>query len=98
MDPAGRYRGPAFFSQGFRHFFFGASLQPAVAMLVLIGFLSGSIPIPGSLGAVDWPIHSLLFGYAGAVIGGFPLMVIPSWTGRFPRSWWPQPTFPFPCS
>ena len=88
MDPAARYRGPAFFSQGFRPFFFGASLWAAIAMLVWIGFLSGSIPMPGNLGAVDWHIHSLLFGYAGAVIGGFLLTAIPNWTGRFQLSGW----------
>lgn len=87
-DRAAGYRGPAFFSQGFRPFFLGAALWAAIAMLVWIGFLAGSIPIPGNLGAMDWHIHSLLFGYAGAVIGGFLLTAIPNWTGRLPLSGW----------
>lgn len=81
-------RGPAIFSQGFRPFFLGAAFWAAASMLLWIGFLAGGFPLPGNLGAVDWHLHSLLFGYTGAVIGGFLLTAIPNWTGRLPLSGW----------
>jgi uncharacterized protein involved in response to NO len=33
---------------------------------------------------MDWHIHEMLFGYAGAVIAGFLFTAIPNWTGRMP--------------
>ncbi|WP_420405785.1 NnrS family protein [Nisaea sp.] len=88
-DRAHASQEPAVFRQGFRPFFLGAAAWAAVSMLIWIGFLTGGLPAPGISGALDWHVHALLFGYTGAVIGGFLLTAIPNWTGRLPLSGWP---------
>jgi uncharacterized protein involved in response to NO len=88
MNRTAAFPGLAIFSQGFRPFFVGAARWAAASMLLWIGFLAGGFPLPGNLGAVDWHVHNLLFGYTGAVIGGFLLTAIPNWTGRLPLSGW----------
>ena len=34
-------------------------------------------------------VHEMLFGFVGAVIGGFLLTAVPNWTGRLPIAGWP---------
>jgi len=91
-DRTAGFHGPAIFRQGYRPFFLGAAAWAAVSMLVWIGFLTGSLPAPARIGAVDWHVHAFLFGYTGAVIGGFLLTAIPNWTGRLPLSGLPLVT------
>ena len=51
--------------------------------------LSGAVALPTGLGAVDWHVHELLFGYLPAVVAGFLLTAVPNWTGRLPMTGWP---------
>ncbi len=44
------------------------------------------IPVTSPYGPVYWHAHELLFGYVPAIIAGFILTAIPSWTGRKPVS------------
>lgn len=79
-------------SYGFRPFFlFGASWA-ALAMLLWILMLSGSIHLPVRHDPVSWHAHEFLFGYLGAIIAGFLLTAVPSWTGRQPLTGWPLAT------
>jgi uncharacterized protein involved in response to NO len=36
------------------------------------------------LGALEWHVHEMLFGFAAATVAGFLLTAIPNWTGRLP--------------
>ncbi|SIT02217.1 uncharacterized protein involved in response to NO [Roseivivax lentus] len=81
--------GPAILTYGFRPFFLGATLWAAVAMVVWIGVLTGSLRLPTAFDAVSWHAHEFLFGYLGAVVAGFLLTAVPNWTGRLPIVGWP---------
>lgn len=79
------YEGPAFLTIGFRPFFFCAALFAAVAIplwaVYLMGYLEGPAAMPDPM---RWHAHEMIFGYTGAVLGGFLLTAIPNWTGRLP--------------
>ncbi len=80
------YGGPAFFSHGFRPFFFlGACFAVLAIPIWLAGFTHGY-----SVGedALRWHIHEMLFGYLAAIIAGFLMTAIPNWTGRLPVMGW----------
>lgn len=71
-------------SFGFRPFFFLGAIWAAVAMMLWVATLAGLISLPIQIDAVSWHAHELLFGYLGAIIAGFLLTAVPSWTGRPP--------------
>ena len=78
------YRGPALLSYGLRPLFLLGTLQALVAMLIWIGLLMGVMALPSAFAPRDWHIHAMLYGYIGAVIGGYLLTSMPNWTGRLP--------------
>ncbi len=78
------YAGPALFSYGFRPFFLGAAAWSAIAILLWIPQYFGDLTLPTAVGALDWHIHEMLYGYVAGVIAGFLLTAIPNWTGRLP--------------
>lgn len=82
------WRGPALLSYGFRPFFFGASVWAGLAMVLWVPMLSGALILPTALDPVSWHAHAFLYGYLGAVIGGFLLTAVPNWTGRLPIVGW----------
>jgi len=82
------WKGPAIFSFGFRPFFLFGAVWAALAMLVWILMLSGRFMLPTRLDPVSWHAHEFLFGYLGAIIGGFLLTAVPNWTGRLPVVGW----------
>jgi uncharacterized protein involved in response to NO len=78
---------PAFalFESGFRPFFLLAGLDALMNMgLWLCVFLRPEIWPADALPAVYWHAHEMLFGFAGAAIGGFLLTAVPNWTGCAP--------------
>lgn len=77
------YRGPALFSFGFRPFFLFGSLWGALAAPLWVYVLAHDGGLVGRIG-LDWHIHEMLFGYVGAIVGGFLLTAVPNWTGRYP--------------
>ncbi|MFC0200621.1 NnrS family protein [Paracoccus rhizosphaerae] len=83
------FTGPAWLSHGFRPFFLLAALWAVVAMVLWIAVLSGAVALPLQFDPISWHAHEFLFGYLGAVIGGFVLTAIPNWTGRLPVLGWP---------
>src|SRR5690349_5086502 len=79
-----RYDGPAFFSAGFRPFFFLGPLWAALAVpLWLAAYLHG-YTVGGALPAMLWHAHEMIYGYAAAAVAGFVLTAVPNWTGRLP--------------
>jgi len=73
-----------FFRGGFRPFFFGGAAWALIALTLWICSLTGDISLPTAFDALAWHRHEMLFGFVGAVIGGFLLTAIPNWTGRLP--------------
>jgi uncharacterized protein involved in response to NO len=74
--------------EGLRIFFFAAALYAVFAMGVWEGWLgiqaaTGQAPaLPFAPPPVLWHAHEMIFGYACAVLGGFFLTAVPSWTGE----------------
>lgn len=83
------YRGPAVLSHGFRTFFLAGALHAALAVPLWIYVFGSANPTVGGLPGRDWHVHEMIFGYLGAVVGGFLLTAIPNWTGRLPVRGWP---------
>jgi uncharacterized protein involved in response to NO len=77
------YKGPALFSFGFRPFFLFGSLWGALAAPLWVYVLAHGGQFSERIG-LDWHIHEMLFGYVGAIVGGFLLTAVPNWTGRYP--------------
>lgn len=78
------YRGPAFFSYGFRPFFLGAALFAGVAVPIWVLALAEVGTSNFLYPARDWHVHEMVFGFLPAVITGFMLTAIPNWTDRPP--------------
>ena len=78
----GRY--PALLSYGFRPFFLFGALYAALAVLVWIPIMQGSLATRSLWAPIDWHVHEMLFGYTAAIVAGFLLTAIPNWTGRLP--------------
>lgn len=67
---------------GFRPFFLLGTVLAALAIPLWIAALQGwalSSPVGGWLA---WHRHELVFGFAGAIIAGFLLTAVQTWTGR----------------
>jgi uncharacterized protein involved in response to NO len=75
--------GIALWNFGFRPFYLLASLQAATGILVWIAQYSGLIPEPWLAGPV-WHAHEMLFGFTAAVIAGFLLTAVATWTQQPP--------------
>ena len=78
-----------FFRGGFRPFFFGGAAWALIALGLWICSLIGEIGLPTAFDALAWHRHEMLFGFVGAVMGGFLLTAVPNWTGRLPIAGWP---------
>jgi uncharacterized protein involved in response to NO len=75
---------PALLSAGFRPFFLLAALWSAIAVPVwLAAYMHGFAP-SGSLPAMVWHAHEMVYGFGLATVTGFLLTAVPNWTGRLP--------------
>jgi uncharacterized protein involved in response to NO len=85
--PAGYRRAVAaiaLFSAGFRPFFLLAAAWAAIAVPVwLAAYVHGYAP-RGTMPALFWHAHEMVFGFGLAAVAGFLLTAIPNWTGRLP--------------
>ena len=69
------------FSEGFRIFFLAAGIYGVFTGLVWTLWLGGGSDAPAHTVAPHlWHAHEMIFGYAGAAIGGFFLTAVPNWT------------------
>lgn len=78
-----------FLERGFRPFFLLAGASGCIALSLWIWVLTGR---GGShLAAIDagWHAHEMIYGYLMAVVAGFVLTAVPSWTGRPPLRGFP---------
>src|SRR3546814_17356168 len=72
------------FSVAFRPFFLLGGVWRALALGIWIfAFVSGR-SLSGSLSAVDWHLHEMLFGFVMAAIAGFVLTAVSHWIARPP--------------
>lgn len=83
-DKRRAYSGPAFFSHGFRPFFFSAALFAGLAVPLWMAAFTHGYRIGTDGDALGWHAHEMIFGYVGAVVTGFIMTAIPNWTGRLP--------------
>ena len=76
------------FTQGMRIFFLSAGVYAVLAVGIWEGWLVssalwGDVPaLPFAAPPAFWHAHEMVFGYACAVLGGFFLTAVPSWTGE----------------
>jgi len=76
-------RHPALFNLGFRPFFMGASLFAIISIGYWLGFNQGIYPLQlSTLSPFQWHAHEMIYGYSIAVIAGFLLTAVKSWTGK----------------
>jgi len=75
---------PALFSESFRPFFLLAGVWAAVAIPVWLAAYAHGYALRGSLHAMAWHAHEMVFGFGLAAVAGFLLTAIPNWTGRLP--------------
>ena len=81
---------PTVLTEGFRFFFLSAALFAVVSIAAWLAWMaihaaSGMVTRPSFAGAPHlWHGHEMIFGYAAAVIAGFFLTAVPSWTGTAP--------------
>lgn len=73
---------PDWLHGGYRLLFACGALWAVVVVLLWVGALAGRWTLPIAMAPLAWHQHEMLFGYLGAVIGGFVSAAMPNWTGR----------------
>ncbi len=68
----------AFGAMAFRPLYLAAAAFGALAVLAWVHGFAGSAALPGVL----WHGHEMIWGYAGAVVVGFLLTAVATWTGQ----------------
>jgi len=88
-------RQPPFLSYGFRPFFLFAGLYAVAVITVWVAWLElhdvrGVLIVPTFAGPPHlWHGHEMIYGFAAAVLSGFMLTAVPSWTGARRIAGWP---------
>jgi uncharacterized protein involved in response to NO len=74
-----------FFSYAFRPLFLLATIYAMGVIPLWAAAWLGYLPMPVSLGTPTWwHAHEMIYGFAGAAIGGFGLTAVATWTKRPP--------------
>ncbi|TLP73320.1 short-chain dehydrogenase [Pseudomonas nitroreducens] len=74
---------PPLWRLGFRPFFLGGAVFALIAIAAWAAVLLGVLPTWQPLGGwLAWHRHEMLFGFAAAIIAGFLLTAVQTWTGR----------------
>lgn len=71
-------------SLGLRPFFLLGALHAGLIVVVWVPWFLGFVSLPAALPPLAWHAHELLFGFVPAIVAGFLLTAVPSWTGRAP--------------
>src|SRR5262245_9404552 len=82
--PAHSRNAPAFLAAGFRPFFLLGAVWAAIAVPLWLAAYAHGYALRGSLPAMLWHAHEMIYGFALAAVTGFLLTAIPNWTGRLP--------------
>ena len=69
------------FRLGFRPFFLAGAIFSALAILLWILMLKGTIGFTPFGGGYWWHIHEMIFGFSCAIVAGFVLTAVQNWTG-----------------
>ncbi|ASP48393.1 NnrS family protein [Cognaticolwellia beringensis] len=69
------------FRLGFRPFFLGGALFSVCTMLLWLMLYSGVLNFQPLGGGYWWHIHEMIFGFGCAIIAGFLLTAVQTWTG-----------------
>lgn len=69
------------FRLGFRPFFLGGALFSVFTMLIWLLLYSGVLNFQPLGGGYWWHIHEMIFGFGCAIIAGFLLTAVQTWTG-----------------
>jgi uncharacterized protein involved in response to NO len=72
------------FSVSFRPFFLLAAIWAAIAVPAWLAAFVHGYALRGSLNAMAWHAHEMVFGFGMAAVAGFVLAATPNWTGRLP--------------
>jgi uncharacterized protein involved in response to NO len=73
------------FTYAFRSLFLLATLYAIAVVPLWAAAWLGYLPMPTSLGSPTWwHAHEMIYGFAGAAIGGFALTAVAMWTKRPP--------------
>ena len=75
-------KSPLWLRGGYRVLFGCGALWAIIVVVLWIGSLGGRWTLPLAIDPLAWHQHEMLFGYLGAIIGGFVSAAIPNWTGR----------------
>jgi len=76
---------PVLFTYAFRPLFLLATLYAILIVPFWVAAWLGAYAVPGLLGApMWWHAHEMIFGFAGAAVGGFALTAVATWTKRAP--------------
>ncbi|WP_066803938.1 NnrS family protein [Moraxella oblonga] len=67
---------------GFRVFFVGAGVFAVVSMMLWLLILQGIAPFKNTLNPFYWHAHEMIFGYGLAVVAGFLLTAVKTWTNQ----------------
>ncbi|WP_432468108.1 NnrS family protein [Agarivorans sp. Z349TD_8] len=70
----------AFLELAFRPFFLLASLFSILSLLLWNGFFTGDVTLHVYGGPLWWHMHEMLFGFVAAIIIGFLLTAVQTWT------------------
>ncbi|MEH6587019.1 MAG: NnrS family protein [Halioglobus sp.] len=73
--------GPSLFRLAFRPFFLLGALFSVISILLWAGMFSGLVAVSPFGGALWWHSHEMLFGFVVAIIVGFLLTAVQTWTG-----------------
>lgn len=71
-------------SYGFRPFFLLGAIDAVLLIGLWVPWFLGLISVPSQFTPVVWHAHELLFGFVPAIIAGFVLTAIATWTSRPP--------------
>lgn len=75
------------FTYAFRPLFLLATVYAIVIVPLWAAAWLGHLPMPSGLGTpMRWHAHEMIYGFAGAAIGGFALTAVATWTKRPPIS------------
>jgi len=81
-DNAQEQKIPAFFRLGFRSMFLSAAIFSVIAILIWLLALHGSVEFSPFNNILWWHGHEMLFGFVSAIIVGFLLTAVQTWTGQ----------------
>ena len=73
-------RSPLWLRGGYRLLFGCGALWAVVVVTLWVGALGGRLTLPIAMEPLAWHQHEMLFGYLGAIIGGFVSAAMPNWT------------------